>query len=99
MSGRASTSLPSELPPVTTNLLSLSKAEDPGFRCKTMVESKPILIADDREILRSLVLRQLERLGFSAQTVCNGQEAVDALASQEYGLVLMDCSMPEIDGY
>ena len=59
-----------------------------------------ILLADDNEDNRRLSLRQLKRLGFTADAVCNGVEVLGALATGvTYDIVLMDCLMPELDGY
>jgi CheY-like chemotaxis protein len=46
-----------------------------------------------------MVLAILHRLGFDANPVSNGAEAVAALKNIDYDLVLMDCEMPEVDGY
>ena len=41
----------------------------------------------------------LVRLGCKVDVVCNGREALQHLSSQHYDIVLMDCQMPEIDGF
>jgi len=58
-----------------------------------------ILLAEDHRINRKLCLLMLEEFGLTADTVENGAEALAALAKQDYDLILMDCHMPEMDGY
>ena len=41
----------------------------------------------------------LEQLGCRVQVVCNGREALDAFVQEDYDLMLMDCHMPEMDGF
>ncbi|MGA3007691.1 MAG: response regulator, partial [Opitutaceae bacterium] len=58
-----------------------------------------ILIAEDNIVNQTLAKRMIEKLGHKADVVANGSEAVDAISLIEYDLVLMDCQMPEMDGY
>lgn len=58
-----------------------------------------ILVAEDNPINQTLILNQLETLGYKADLVKNGQEALDQLLDNTYQLLLTDCNMPVVDGY
>lgn len=58
-----------------------------------------VLLAEDNPVNQRIVIRLLEKLGVPADVVGNGREAVDAMTKRTYDLVLMDCQMPEMDGF
>jgi PAS domain S-box-containing protein len=58
-----------------------------------------VLVAEDAPINQLLARRVLERLGFSHELANTGLEAVELFQRERFDLVLMDCMMPEMDGY
>ncbi len=57
-----------------------------------------VLVAEDNLVNQKIALLMLERLGYRADHVANGLEAVDAVRNIPYDVVLMDLQMPELDG-
>jgi signal transduction histidine kinase/CheY-like chemotaxis protein len=58
-----------------------------------------VLVVEDSPVNRLVAVHVLERCGFRAHVVNDGREALQALSTQSYDAVLMDCQMPNIDGY
>ncbi len=60
---------------------------------------KVILVADDSPVNQKVALLQLKSLGLMARAVSSGEEAVDEVRDGDYALVIMDCQMPDMDGF
>ena len=58
-----------------------------------------VLVVEDSPVNRVVATRVLERCGYHTHAVQDGREALEALTTSHYDAVLMDCQMPELDGY
>jgi two-component system sensor histidine kinase/response regulator len=66
---------------------------------KVVQKNRRILVVEDLEVNQRIIIKMLGRLGYQADLAWNGVEAIDALRAAPYDLILMDCQMPEMDGY
>ncbi len=82
---------PSSLTRLTGKLAATGKA---GDRARGR-----ILIAEDNLVAKKLSAKLVEKLGYLVEVVANGREALEAAAKETYDLILMDCQMPEMDGF
>lgn len=66
---------------------------------KQSIKPYKILLAEDNLINQKVAMFQLEKLGLKADIVANGRQVLEEFSKTTYDLILMDCQMPEIDGF
>lgn len=90
--------------PAKLDYVEVIKIEQPsekkaGKQIASSAQSKlKLLIAEDNLINQKVLLKQLQQLGYDADTVANGQEVLQLLDKIPYDLILLDCQMPILDG-
>ncbi|MEE4376007.1 MAG: response regulator [Candidatus Competibacteraceae bacterium] len=98
--GKASEhSISSVSSPATDSSTALNSVEQTTAVTSTRSASHRILLAEDNPINQQVALTMLEQVGYQADLANNGLEALNAIMRQPYDLVLMDCQMPEMDGF
>ncbi len=79
---------------------SIARAASPEFAVNTAArDSIRLLVVEDNAVNRKVASALLRRLGYRAEFACNGLEALREVESTQYDAILMDCQMPEMDGY
>lgn len=76
----------------------IQKKDDPAVQAIT-TDFSTILLAEDNEVNALIARTMLEDEGLDIQHVIDGKEAVEAVKTQRYSLILMDVHMPDVDGY
>jgi PAS domain S-box-containing protein len=85
--------------PVTGDGAPAHPREPRGAQARLGRAAPLVLVAEDSPVNQIVAVRALERCGCRAQVAADGREALRALATRRYDAVLMDCQMPEMDGY
>ena len=86
------------MPPKPKRALSIVKQTDKNKSGAEKTEPEMVLVVEDNEVLRRLFLSQLKVIGLVGHEAINGKEAVETVSKGAYGLILMDVSMPVMDG-
>jgi two-component system, sensor histidine kinase and response regulator len=66
---------------------------------RTGMSNVRIVVAEDNEVNQMVALGQLDNLGYRAEAVSNGLELLEAIGRDHCDIILMDCQMPEMDGF
>ena len=98
---------PSDLMDSIMSILSKTQRVDEAAMSKEVVSEKllqvvpadfKVLLAEDNNINRTLVMRVLEKVGIKASSVETGVDVLKTLEGQSFDIILMDVQMPEMDG-
>jgi two-component system, sensor histidine kinase and response regulator len=95
MNQRNATLVPTQTPPAPR--LATTTTHPTGS--STTFANAHLLLVEDNPVNQDVALTMLEFMGCQVETVYDGRQALRALARTTYDLVLMDCQMPEMDGF
>jgi CheY-like chemotaxis protein len=93
--------------PVSAPRLKQALAEEMGLRRPVREQGQPetpdpalkLLVVEDHKLSQKVIRGMLSKLGLSADLAANGKEALAMATEKRYDLILMDCEMPEMDGF
>lgn len=93
--------VPREIRPGLVPLLPREAGSDSASTIETtrITSTLRILVAEDSPVNQKVVLYQLQKIGYNATIVPDGEAVLHAVAETDYDLILMDCQMPLLDGY
>jgi PAS domain S-box-containing protein len=75
------------------------REREPQAKTRTEHNGAVVLVAEDNEINHAVAKALLSKLGLRTAVAHNGREAVEMALAKDYAAILMDCQMPELDGY
>jgi CheY-like chemotaxis protein len=64
-----------------------------------MTAARPVLLVEDNELNRDMLIRRLNRAGIDVITAGDGQQALDVMVAEQPSVVLMDMNLPVLDGW
>jgi len=92
-------SVSSSSPMMTRHTLAEARPTESKKRQDDKGKTLRVLVAEDNPVNQKVIARILEKLGCSVDIVSNGREALDVVSRSPFHIVMMDCQMPEMDGF
>lgn len=86
-------------PPRFDEAVSVPRGHDPRAPVRPALSDTRVLLVEDDEAVRESISLMLTALGYVVDTAVNGAEGVAAAAADVYDAIIMDCQMPQMDGY
>jgi CheY-like chemotaxis protein len=102
LAGVADTLLASPVPTIAPAATAGAPGAQAGKAPEGSADARPdeaVLVVEDNSVNRMLAIRVLRKLGYRAEIACDGAEAVAIVQRQRFALILMDCHMPNMDGF
>ena len=85
--------------PFDDSVITIIESEQNSIHGRAQILGGSVLVVEDNIVNQMVIVHQLETLGFSCVTANNGIEAIKALSERQFDLILMDCQMPQMNGF
>lgn len=86
-------------PQTSPSLINITQPKEQESPAPPPVKQPMILVAEDNNVNQLLARRMMQKMGYNCDIVRNGHEAIERWMAGGVDLILMDCMMPELDGY